>query len=493
MLADNVTPNVTQIRIVGYDAEENEVSNTLVPRQEAEMFSVPASWPKVDMRLITAENEQIGKIIFDPEGTDMTLTLPGADQTPYQVLKQDIVINADMWQEDLAFMAGGLGFSYIIGMDGIDLTDLEASRIPVLENQGAWMTLEGCGETVPSIGNYTTATSPAMVESIWGPPAVSNAGGMPLEFAYPFLLSTVEGSDFRIWLNDGTSVLADVAGFSPNSDYNERSCVVLFGQFGNRLELDDPGVLYPKEIEVVGDVTLIGPGGELFPGKGLRVKAPGSPYKTPGNGPLLTRAKLTVMSAVGDGGPPGFTNYTPNDGIAIYGDDAQYRLRLFTTGGYTKDGVLGLKPTEYDTSFIVQVRNAANELVPLTKANTPYVIDGYNIEVLGLAELGAPGQVVDGNDCYGEDKDNQIDIVIKGDIEIVSKIELVDIPSNRDGYTPFYNPGGPGNTVWPGYDITYTQGSPDHWVLVTNALQDPMAVTYIDLRQADDPPTAGGE
>jgi hypothetical protein len=360
---------------------------------------------------------------------------------------------------------------------------LPASEPAVIDAGGTWNTLTGCGDVPPTLGNYTSAVSPQAVESVWGPPAVAYAGGMPIEFSWPALLSTVNGTDFLVTLNDGSQVFADVAASSPNSDYNERAVMVLFGQFGNRLELDDPDVLYPTEIEVVEDETpmmLIGPDGSLVSAVGLFANAPGSPYKTPGNGPKLTGAKLTVMSAVGDGGPPNFTNFTPNDGIALYGADAQYRLRVYTTGGYTPDGVTGLKPTDYDTYFRVQVKNQAGELVPLLKSGQDYTIDGKTIQVVGLAELGKPGQVIEGNDCYGDDKDNQVDIVLKGDVEAMRKIVAVDVPSTEDGYKQFFNPGGPGNNPAPG--VTYTQGSPDHTVKVLQAIDDPMAVTYIDLR-----------
>jgi len=194
------------------------------------------------------------------------------------------------------------------------------------------------------------------------------------------------------------------------------------------------------------------------------------------------------MSAIGDEGPPGFIANTPNDGISLYGDDAQYRLRVYTTGGYTPDGVTGLKPSQYSNFFQVQVTSDTGEVVPLLKAGKEYLIDGNKIEVVGLAELGAAGQVVDGNDCYKEDKDNQIDIVLKGDVEAMRKVSGVRVPSQEsagehtaEGYWQFYNPGGPGNNPVAG--TTYAQGSPDHTVPVTIAIDDPMTVTYIDLRK----------
>lgn len=492
MLEDNVTKNVSQIRVITSDAAGNTMSETLLTRREAANFSVPTGATKVELGLLISSGEQVGVIIFQPEGDEMTLSLPGDGLSPNDVLNLDIVINADQWDSEPGMMAAGLGFSNIIGVPGVTGTDATSEQLAI-EAGASWNTVTGCGDVTPVTGNYTSAVATSIILATAGPPAVEYAGGMPVEFSWPALPSTVQGTDFLVTLNDGNQVYADVATATPNFDYNERAVVVLFGQFGNRLELDDANVLYPVRIEVVDDGTplmLIAPDGSLVSAVGMFAIAPGSPYHSPGVGPKLTGAKLNVMSAIGDEGPPGFTGNTPNDGIALYGADAQYRLRVYTTGGYTPDGVVGLKPNQYDNFFQVQATTAAGELVPLLKAGKEYLIDGNKIEVVGLAELGAPGQVVDGNDCYNEDKDNQIDIVLKGDVEAMRKVSSVRVPSQEpagehtaDGYWQFYNPGGPGNNPTEG--TTYSQGSPDHTVEVTIAIDDPMTVTYIDLRVAD--------
>ncbi|CAA0108868.1 Uncharacterised protein [Halioglobus japonicus] len=492
MLEDNVTKNVSQIRVVASDVAGNTTSTTLLTRQQAANFDVLTSADKVELGLLTSSNEQVGVIIFQPEGDEMTLSLPGDGLSPNDVLNLDIVINADLWDNEPRMMAAGLGFSNIIGVPGVTGTDATSEQLAI-EAGASWNTVTGCGDVTPTTANYTSAVSTSTILVTSGPPAVEYAGGMPVEFSWPAVSSTVQGTDFLVTLNDNNQVYADVATATPNFDYNERAVVVLFGQFGNRLELDDANVLYPVRIEVVDDGTpmmLIAPNGSLVSAVGMFAMAPGSPYHSPGVGPKLTGAKLNIMSAIGDEGPPGFTGNTPNDGIALYGADAQYRLRVYTTGGYTPDGVVGLKPNQYDNFFQVQVTTDAGELVPLLKAGKEYLIDGKKIEVVGLAELGAPGQVVDGNDCYAEDKDNQIDIVLKGDVEAMRKISSVRVPSQEpagehtaDGYWQLYNPGGPGNNPTEG--TTYTQGSPDHTVEVTIAIDDPMTVTYIDLRVAD--------
>lgn len=492
ILQNYVTPNVTSIRVVSTDEAENVLSTKLLPRDEAVSFTVLTAAAKVEMGLLTEAEKQIGVIIFEPEGEAMTLTLPGDGLSFIDLLNLNIHINADLWDLEPKMLAGGLGFSNIIGVPGFTGTDPYSEQV-VKEAGGTWNTLTGCGDIDPPSGAYTSAQSTSNVLLVNGPPEVLYGGGMPIEFSWPVLFSTVEGSDFLVTLNDFSQVYPDIATMTPNYDYNERAVVVLFGQFGNRLALDDEDVLYPVRIEVVDDGTplmMVAPDGSLQSGVGLYVNAPGSPYRTPGNGPKLTAAKLNVASKIGDEGPPGFTGSTPNDGISLYGEDAQYRLRVYTTGGYTPDGVTGLKPTQYNNFFQVQVRTDAGALVPLLQAGTEYSIDDHSIEVVGLAELGAPGQIVNGNDCYIEDKDNQIDIILKGDLAAIRKVVGVRVPSEQpagertaDGYWQFYNPGGPGNTPVSG--ITYTQGSPDHVVPVTMAIDDPMMVTYIDLRISD--------
>ena len=492
ILQNYVTPNVTSIRVVTTDEAENVLSTQLLPRDEAVGFTVLTAAAKVEMGLLTKAEKQIGVIIFEPEGEAMTLTLPGDGLSFIDLLNLNIHVNADLWDHEPKMLAGGLGFSNIIGVPGFTGADPYSEQV-VKEAGGTWNTLTGCGDIEPPLGTYTSAQSTSNVLLVNGPPEVLYAGGMPIEFSWPVLFSTIEGSDFLVTLNDFSQVYPEIATMTPNYDYNERAVVVLFGQFGNRLALDDEDALYPVRIEVVDDGTplmMVAPGGSLQSGVGLYVNAPGSPYRTPGNGPKLTGAKLNVASKIGDEGPPGFTGSTPNDGISLYGEDAQYRLRVYTTGGYTPDGVTGLKPTQYNNFFQVQVRTDAGALVPLLQAGTEYSIDDHKIEVVGLAELGAPGQIIDGNDCYIEDKDNQIDIILKGDLAAIRKVVGVRVPSEQpagertaDGYWQFYNPGGPGNTPVPG--TTYTQGSPDHVIPVTIAIDDPMMVTYIDLRVSD--------
>ena len=91
------------------------------------------------------------------------------------------------------------------------------------------------------------------------------------------------------------------------------------------------------------------------------------------------------------------------------------------------------------------------------------------------------GQAVDeGNgifyqDCYSEDRDNYIDIILSGDLDAARSVTHVEIPSLAGGYRAFYNPGGPGPEPFEG--IRYTEPGPADLEPVIIAIDDPMRVS----------------
>ena len=181
------------------------------------------------------------------------------------------------------------------------------------------------------------------------------------------------------------------------------------------------------------------------------------------------------MSTDGEGAPLLFSGNLPNDGVALYGDEAQYRLRIYTTGGFSPDGVRAVFPTEFSRYFRLRATTRAGETVLLTETGIDYAIDGATVRVVGLADLGPPAAAYD--DCYQEDQDNYIDIILAGDEAAVRRITDVEIPSVGD-YSPFYNPGGPGNSPTSG--VRYTAASPPIVQPVLMALDDPMTVTFVE-------------
>ena len=187
----------------------------------------------------------------------------------------------------------------------------------------------------------------------------------------------------------------------------------------------------------------------------------------------MNAAKLSVMSTAGEGAPPAFGGGYPNDCVSSFGSGIQYRLRTFSTGGTSPDGVAAILPTDFAKYFQLQVTDPQGNVHWITQAGTPYTYAQGTIEVIGLAELGPSNATI--NDGYVADRDNQIDICLEGDRAAMALITGVNIPASG-GYLPLYNPGGPGNNPTPG--IVYTQPGKAQLVPVIQALTDPMTVTY---------------
>ena len=412
-----------------------------------------------------------------PQNLTCTGGPDGAPPNPlYVQLMQDQLTNADYWEAEPRILAAGLGFTDIIGVPGLDSSDLDTQKSSTLAAGGAWNVVVTTLATIAQRA-YTSAIGPNGVTTGYGWP-VQFCDGLPIEFSWPVLPTTVQGSDFLVYLNDGSTTQPRVASIQPNFEYNERSTVVVFGEFGNRLPPDQPGALYPVRFEIVDDgtpLTLAGPGGRTVSAVGFTYGTGDDPYTgyNPGRGPTLCAAKLSRMSTAGEGGPPAFNGQMPNDGVALYGDAAQYRLRVLTTGGFSPDGVTSVFPTEYERFFRVQAIDATGREHWLERVGVPYEIDGGTVTVVGLADLGVAQSSYD--DGYVEDHDNQIDIVLSGDESAVRAIRMVEIPASGR-YSPFYNPGGPGNDPDP--ETIYSQPGPLTQQPVTIALDDPMTVTY---------------
>ena len=390
----------------------------------------------------------------------------GSTLLPFQVLKQDVLIAADLWDTRPRILAAGLGFTDIIGVPGLNPNDPSTGEVPVRAVGGTWNDVVSLSGAIPTLGAFTSAVSPGQVAATFGVPVVQ-ADAMPIEFSFPILPSSLDPTDLAIHLNDGSVVTPQAAALNPNFDFNERAVVVVFGEFANRLDPSQAGARYPVLVEVVGDLKLVGPGGAIVSATGLSSPS-GTPYGT-GPGPRLVGAKLTRMSAEGDGAPAQLDFATPNDGIALYGPRAQYRLRVFTSGGFSPDGVRGMFPTEFARYFRLR---AGAQL--LTQTDVIYPVNRGRVTIVGLAELGRRAPVYD--DTYQEDQDNQIDIVLEGDEIAMRGITEVEVPS-APPYSPLYNPGGPGNHPTPG--VRYSNPSPPHSIPVLQALDNPLQVTLV--------------
>ncbi|MDQ2700915.1 MAG: phospholipase [Actinomycetota bacterium] len=404
-----------------------------------------------------------------------------------QQLKRDVLINADMWRSQPTMLAAGLGFTDIIGVPNAGSSDLAEAEAAVRGAGGTWLKDLRC-EVTPVASDHTSASTPGGVAYGYGFPVLNNAG-LPVEFSWPVLPSTVAPSDFMITLSNGQKVLPNSAAVFPNAEYNERSTVVLFGLFGNRYPSTDSRSVFPVRIEVVADdnpLMLVGKKNGKQDGKVITVSAVGmhstpttSPYDNPAasaaerTGPRLVGAKLSRFSRRGEAAPSAFRSQLPNDGRSLYGKRAKFRIRMLTTGGFSPDGVSGIRPNEFSRYFKLIAKTRSGKRVAITRAGRNYRIDGYRLKVIGLADVGRKQGSYD--DCYDEDHDNQIDIILNGHKRAMSRIKQLVIPA-KNGYGPLYNPGGPGNDPTPG--VSYTAGSPTINQKVINALDNPMTVTY---------------
>ena len=422
--------------------------------------SQPAAGAAAGARLVAARPEPLG----------------------YRILRQDVIVNADIWNRRPEIMAAGLGFTGIIGVPDLSASNVTLSKTLAVLAGGTWNKLQCAPGQTPSLANYTSAASPSGVRFYYGQ-SVYYSDGLPVEFSWPIVPSTLDPSDFRVTLSNGTTVAPQVTSIYPNFEYNERSVAVLFGHFGNRIPASQPGAIYPVSVQVVRGasvLTLAGPHHRLASAVGFKVRSPGTPYTAPGvppaqrGGPVLAAAKLSRMSTLGDTAPKILSQNLPNDGVSLYGSLARFRLRVYTTGGMTPNGVSALLPTDYDRYFVIDAVTASGRTIRLTRTGRTYHIDGHPLRVVGLADLGRKEKTY--NDCYTSDNDNYIDIILDGSAAAARRITTVQIPS-AGRYYPLYNPGGPGNNPAPG--VLYSAPSPPITQPVTIALANPQTVTYI--------------
>ena len=387
------------------------------------------------------------------------LVLPACGGGANRLIFEDRLVAADLFSSRAEILSAGYGFEGIIGVDG--------GEAEVRAAGGTWQNLSCGGDAPPRRTQTSSVERNAMLR-------IERADAMPIVFSWPLVPSTMAATDFAVHLNDGTTVTPAVATLQPNYEFNERQVAVIFGEFGNRLQPDEAGAIYPVRVEVVADdrpLMLVGPQGPVS-AVGLS-KEGTNPYVA---GPSLVAAKLNRMSNRGEGGPRALGGPFPNDGATLYGDAAKFRLRTYTSGGFSPDGVRGLRPDEYDRFFRVHLRHPDGTTSTIDRAGETHTVGGGTIRVVGLADLGEPaGKDVVYDDCYVEDWDNYIDIVLDGDEAAMRAITAVEIPAQAP-YGAFYNPGGPGNDPTPG--VRYTAPGPAQVQPVTIALDDPLQVDY---------------
>ena len=381
---------------------------------------------------------------------------------------------ADYWSDEPVILSAGMGFEGIIGWP-------EVNEETVREAGGSWYGSVICtnGEDPPA-GAYTSTVSTAGIELFYKGTAEDD-DGLPIVFSWPVATETVDLTDFQFTLNTGEIVYPNSAGMLPNWELNERNTVVVFGDFGNRGLSSEKGAIFPVRLDIVEDETpllLIGPNGQEFNAVGLSWETDTSPYDS---GPKLVGAKLNHVGneAVGEGGL-GFgtrSGVLPNDELSLY-DEGDFRIRVLTTGGFSPDGITGLTPTMFEDFFRIHAKGSNGEVVLLEKVGQEYLVADGTLRIVGLSDLGQkedPDEGIFYDDCYAEDRDNYIDIILVGDEAAARNITHVEIPSLEGGYNAFYNPGGPGPEPFEG--VRYTAPGPADLEPVINALDNPMRVS----------------
>ena len=422
--------------------------------------------------------------IYWATAQETTVTYPAG---PLATFFDGDLIEADYWSEEPKILFAGLGFCDIGGIPVPAITE-EITQ----QAGGAWLSDIDC-DTANTLAFTTTTTQQQLglfyiLQTPYGELQDGSIGldGLPIVFSWPVLTNTIDLTDFQFTLNTGEIVTPLAASSQPNWENNERNCVVVWADWGNRLPSSDPNARFPVKCEIVEDdtpLTLVGPNGQLVSAVGLSWETDSSPYDD-NNGPRLVGAKLNYVGdgPVGEGVSNSITQQAlagilaPNSEFDLYGG-GDFRLRMLTTGGFSPDGVRGVLPTDYEKFFRIHVLGENGDTVLIEQDNVDYQVLGGTLRVIGLSDLGAAeGGGVEYGDCYTEDRDNYIDIILVGDEAAARNITFLEIPSLEEGYSAFYNPGGPGTTPYPG--VSYTQPGPRDLEPVIMALDDPMRVTY---------------
>ena len=479
--------------------EDDLVSLEAVTSGFSDNASITYNWRKVDGPFMifsdasvadpefvapdVASEQQISLEVTASDGTTtitdtlMVIVTPGEESPLTNATFNGELSSADYWDAEPKILSAGMGFDNIIGVN-------EISEAAALDAGGAWYGSVVCTSgQEPSDANRTSIAPAAGVTNVSKGYADFD-DGLPIVFSWPVATETADVSDFQFTLNTGEVVFPNAVTLLPNWELNERNTIVAFGAFGNRGKPSESDAVYPVRLDIVEDATpllLVGPGGQEFNAVGLTWTSPDTTGY--GAGPILVGAKLNVVETIpsGEGGLPLIEQNSaamPNDEVSLYGAVADFRIRVLTSGGFSPDGITGLHPDDYEDFFRVHARGVNGETVLLESTEQDYSVDGGMLRVLGLSDVGQAIDEENGifyDDCYSEDRDNYIDIILSGDLDAARSVTHVEIPSLEGGYRAFYNPGGPGPEPFEG--IRYTEPGPADLEPVIIAIDDPMRVS----------------
>ncbi|MBU3594541.1 hypothetical protein ICN42_10615 [Polynucleobacter sp. 71A-WALBACH] len=429
-------------------------------------------------------NSSISSTAPDTSNTYTALATPLLDYiavdkavntTKSSSLNTSIIYGADFFAETPAILTANYGFEGYMGIRGLNGTGASA-QAAAYANNVAYEVID------PSLQAASRAYYSAVGDLgfTYTYEAVANsADTIPVVFSHPIWPPSVSPAAFSVTMNTGAVVTPLTASFLPNTEYNERQTVVLSGYWGNRILPGNPGAEYPVSVSIVSSPTelkFVTPRG-LVSAIGLSVESK-NPYVA-GNGPRILAAKLNVFSDLGESNPQWLTASYANSGADLFGASAQYRLRIYTSAGFSPDGISSILPTDFGKFFILNATDANGNSVLITQSGVTYNIPGYgNVKVLGIADTG-PSQSTY-NLAYVEDHDNQYDVILSGDSAAIARLVSIRMPSSGI-YSPVYNPGGPGNDPTNNPVGPFTVASSDQTVAITNNIQNGAYVAYIEI------------
>ena len=388
------------------------------------------------------------------------------------------LVAADYWSDTPQILSSGFGFDGIIGAPAVD-------QQTTIDAGGAWDSSLACGNDGGATDADRSSLAPAsslpllaLIEDGANPQYVD---GTPVVFSWPVRTDTLRPSQFRWTLNTGDVVGTDAITMTPNFEYNERNTVVMFTELGNRGLPGEKDARYPVRLDIVPasdgtELMLAGPDGDVS-ATGLSKVTDSTPYAS---GPTLVGAKLNRIDDPPLGEGPveqNGDNSMPNDERTLFGDKGNFRLRMLTTGGFSPDGIRGVLPTDFEKFFRIHATGPDGADVLIDKVGVPVDVAGGSLTVVGVSDLGKPASTdaqVFYDDCYADDRDTYLDVIISGDDAAARSITTLEIPGLDGGYSAFFNPGGPGQTPTPG--VRYTAPGPATVQPVIIALDNPMRV-----------------
>ena len=70
--------------------------------------------------------------------------------------------------------------------------------------------------------------------------------------------------------------------------------------------------------------------------------------------------------------------------FALY-DGADFKIRILTTGGFSPDGMRGIRPDQFDSFFRLHAQGPDGETVMLEETGVDYELEGGKLRIVGMS------------------------------------------------------------------------------------------------------------